>query len=72
MVDAEVAALGSPGGVLGGLGGHEPRDGFGDETVGRGGADLVGVGRDLGVDEGGGFAGQSEGGFGDPAGPPHR
>ena len=68
----DVAPVGGLLGVLQGLLGHEPGDRLGDEPIELGGADAVGEARDLGVHEPRCLQTESEGGLGNPAGPPRR
>ncbi len=72
MVDVQVPPLGCPLCVGQGLVGHEPRECLGDQSVQRGGADLVREPRDLGVDEPGGVHREPQGGLGDPPRAPGR
>ncbi len=72
MVDVQVAPLGCASCLGQGLVGHEPRECLGDQSVQRGGADLVREPRDLGVDEPGGVHREPQGGLGDPPRAPGR
>ena len=69
-VDVEVAGVGGRLAVGFGAVGVEPGDGFGDESVELGGADLVGHRCDMGVDELRRGRCEAQGAFGDELQPP--